>query len=63
MRLDINKDLDQNIVFHLQHLLHENHSLIEGFKTALENAPPEHQYEVVIRADKRPTCTHERVYV
>ena len=43
-------------------MLHENHSLIEGFKTALENAPPEHQYEVVIRADKRPTGTHERVY-
>ena len=36
--------------------------MIKGFKTALENAPTDHQYEVVIRADKIPTGTHERVY-
>lgn len=60
-RQDINTAMKREILHDLQQLLHEHNALIGLFKTALERMPRD-DYKIVIRADKRPTGTHERTY-
>ncbi|XP_026475684.1 uncharacterized protein LOC113380823 [Ctenocephalides felis] len=49
------------ILHDLQCLLHEHHTLVRLFKSALELMPSD-DYKVVIRADKRSSGTHERTF-
>ncbi|XP_026467796.1 uncharacterized protein LOC113371383 [Ctenocephalides felis] len=60
-RLEINAGMKRAILQDLQCLLHEHHALVWLFKSALELMPSD-DYKVVIRADKRPSGTHERTF-
>ena len=60
-RQEINTAVKRATLHDLQHLLHEHHALVRLFMTALERMPND-DYKVVIRADKRPTGTHERTF-
>ena len=62
-RCQIFNDLDQNIMMDIQNMLHTNNLLIRQVKTAQESIPQNTEnYELVIRADKRPAGEHERRY-
>ena len=50
---------NQNTVIELQQMLHEHHSYVQIFKTALQRMPTD-AYKVVIRADATPVGEHER---
>jgi hypothetical protein len=52
---------NRNIVRELQQMLHEHHSYVQIFKTALQRMPTD-AYKVVIRADATPAGEHERRY-
>lgn len=60
-RLGINAGMKRAIIQDLQCLLHEHHALVRLFKSALEQMPND-DYKVVIKADKRPSGTHERTF-
>ncbi|XP_050340837.1 uncharacterized protein LOC126767347 [Bactrocera neohumeralis] len=60
-RQTINTEMRRGILRDLQQLLHEHHTLVRLFKTALDPMPND-DYKVVIRADKRPAGTHERQF-
>ncbi|AEE09607.1 putative DNA helicase [Cotesia vestalis bracovirus] len=60
-RLEINAGMKRAILQDLQCLLHEHHALVRLFKSALERMPSD-DYKVVIKADKRPSGTHERTF-
>lgn len=60
-RLGINAGMKRAILQDLQCLLHEHHALVRLFKNALERMPSD-DYKVVIKADKRPSGTHERTF-
>jgi len=60
-RLGINAGMKRAIIQDLQCLLHEHHALVRLFKSALERMPND-DYKVVIKADKRPSGTHERTF-
>ncbi|XP_054091748.1 uncharacterized protein LOC128923513 [Zeugodacus cucurbitae] len=60
-RLGINAGMKRAILQDLQCLLHEHHALVRLFKSALERMP-NYDYKVVIKADKRPSGTHERTF-
>nr|XP_043069092.1 uncharacterized protein LOC122321984 [Drosophila bipectinata] len=60
-RLGINAGMKRAILQDLQCLLHEHHALVRLFKSALERMPND-DYKVVIKADKRPSGTHERTF-
>lgn len=62
-RQEINATMKRVILQDLQQLrvLHEHHALVRLFKNALERMPSD-DYKVVIRADKRPSGTHERTF-
>ena len=47
----------QDIVMEVQQMLHQHHTYIQTFKTALQKLPTD-AYKVVIRADKKPTGEH-----
>ncbi|XP_046869079.1 uncharacterized protein LOC124461606 [Drosophila willistoni] len=53
---NMKEQLDRRLV-----LLHEHHALVRLFKSALERMPND-DYKVVIKADKRPSGTHERTF-
>ena len=57
-RLKNFSDLDRDIVEGLQTMLHENNSLIQSFKTALETNPTD-EARIVIKADKTPAGKHK----
>ena len=59
-RLEINAGMKRAILQDLQCLLHEHHALVR-FKSDLERMPSD-DYKVVIKADKRPSKTHERTF-
>lgn len=61
VRNGINVETRPDILRSLQDMLHEHHALIQLFKTALDRMPSD-DYKVIIRADKRPTGTHERQF-
>ena len=50
---------NQDTVIELQQTLHEHHSYVQIFKTALHRMPTD-AYKVVIRADATPVGKHER---
>lgn len=60
-RQEINTATKRAILQDLQQMLHEHHALVRLFKSALERMPND-DYKVVIRADKRPSGTHERTF-
>ncbi|GBP95661.1 hypothetical protein EVAR_67867_1 [Eumeta japonica] len=60
-RREINAGMKRGILQDLQQLLHEHHALVRLFKSALERMP-NNDYKVVIKADKRPSRTHERTF-
>ncbi|GBP49808.1 ATP-dependent DNA helicase pif1 [Eumeta japonica] len=60
-RQEIHRTMKRVILHDLQQLLHEQHALVRLFKTALERMPND-DYEIVIRADKRPARSHERTF-
>ncbi|CAH0397640.1 unnamed protein product [Chilo suppressalis] len=60
-RLAINAGMKRAILQDLQCLLHEHHALVKLFKSALDRMPND-DYKVVIKADKRPSGTHERTF-
>ena len=60
-RQTINTAMKRVILKDLQELIHEHHALINLFKTALDRMPSD-DYKIVIKADKRPTRTHERQF-
>lgn len=60
-RCAINRAVKRQIIGEMQELLHQNNELIRIFKTSLENMPTDN-HQIVIRADKRPTGSHERQY-
>lgn len=60
-RQEISAVMKRAILQDLQQLLHEHHALVRLFKSALERMPND-DYKVVIRADKRPSGTHERTF-
>lgn len=60
-RLEINAGMKRAILQDLQCLLHEHHALVRLFKSALERMPSD-DYKVVIKADKRPSGTHEGTF-
>lgn len=60
-RLEINAVIKRAILQDLQCLLHEHHALVRLFKSALERMPSD-DYKVVIKADKRPSGTHEKTF-
>ncbi|GFY56791.1 uncharacterized protein TNIN_474551 [Trichonephila inaurata madagascariensis] len=60
-RREINAGMKRAILQDLQQLLHEHHALVRLFKSALERMSND-DYKVVIKADKRPSGTHERTF-
>ncbi|XP_055543188.1 uncharacterized protein LOC129728760 [Wyeomyia smithii] len=60
-RCAINRAMKRHIIGELQELLHEHNALIRLFKTALQVMPSD-DHRIVIRADKRPTGSHERQF-
>ena len=58
----LDKDLQESIVSAIQNALHEHNALLQQFKTALEKAPSDFNFQVVIRADKRPSNGHPRTW-
>lgn len=51
----------RELVQQLQQMLHEHNELIKLFATSLEQMPSD-DYCILIKADKRPAGTHERLY-
>lgn len=49
--------MKREIIHQLQIFLHEHNALVQLFKTALELMPSD-DYNIIIRADKRPTGAH-----
>lgn len=60
-RCAINCAMKRQIIGQLQELLHEHNALVRLFKTALEDMPSD-DHTIIIRADKRPTGSHERQF-
>ena len=50
---DGKSNVDEGIVRELQTLLHQNNDLIKSFKSARDKRPPDAEYRVVLRADKK----------
>ena len=57
----LNKGVKPNVVLELQEMLHSYNTLVDQFKMCLEKMTGPN-YSMVIRADKRPSGTHERQY-
>lgn len=55
-------NLDFNLVSSLQGMLHEHNTIVRSFLTAVEQAPPNENFEVVIYADKTPAGQHRGRY-
>ena len=53
--------MERTIVSQLQHLFHENNSLVRLFKTAIDLMPTD-THKIVISADKTPPGQHVRRY-
>lgn len=53
--------MKREIIHQLQEFLHEHNALVQLFKTALESMPSDN-YNIIIRADKRPTGEHARQF-
>lgn len=60
-RQTIISGMKREILYDMQLILHEHHALVKLFKTALDRMPND-EYKIIIRADKRPTGTHERQF-
>ena len=50
---DGKSNVDEGIVRELQTLLHQNNDLIKSFKSARDKRPPDAEFRVVLRADKK----------
>ena len=47
-------NLDRSIVLSLQEMLHKSNTLVQGFKTAIEQPQTSTDFSVIIEVDKRP---------
>lgn len=62
-RLSLFKSLDECMVESLQNILQEFNVYIQGFKTTMETVAPDSQdYQIIIRADRRPAGAHPGRY-
>jgi len=62
-RLSIALNIDKQILYDLQYILHRNNSYIRSFKSALDLMPSNPaEFKIVIRADRKPQTEHRGRY-